>query len=128
MTVTHGNALENRCSTAGEPLVEFIRKLTADAFDGPERRSEPRHALLVSIQAQVVDANGRRIGSPISGISRDLSASGISILTAGPINGQFLQIQLTRKEVGTIELTMEVLRSRPIGPFIETAGRFLPTS
>ncbi len=96
-----------------------------DAYEGPERRCGLRHPLLVSVQAQAIDAQGVRIGAPISGISRDLSASGISILTTTPISGRFVLLRLTRKDVGTMDVMLEVLRSRPIGPFFETAGRFV---
>ncbi len=128
MTVTLENALENCRSTTGESLAAFIRKLTADAYEGPERRAEIRHPLLLAVQAQAIDAQGVRIGAPISGISRDLSASGISILTTTPIDGRFVLLRLARKEVGTIDVMLKVLRSSPIGPFFETGGRFVAES
>ena len=125
MTATFASGLKNRHSADDEQLAEFVRALTADGYEGPERRSEPRHPLLVSVEAQAIDADGQPIGEAVSGISRDLSASGISILTATPIVGGFLWIRLTRKEIGTIEAVLEVVRIRTIGPFFETAGRFI---
>ncbi len=36
MTTTLASAVDDCRSTDGEPLAEFIRKLTAEAYDGPE--------------------------------------------------------------------------------------------
>jgi hypothetical protein len=125
MTATLASTLENLRSTNGEQLANFIRDLTADAYEGPDRRIEQRYPLLVSVQAQAIDADGNRTGVPISGISRDLSASGISILTVTPIAGRRVALRMSRKDVGMIEILLDVVRSRAIGPFFETAGRFI---
>jgi hypothetical protein len=111
--------------TSADELVEFIQSAAIDPFEGDERRSVPRYPLALPVQARPVDHAGKLAGSPVAGVTRDVSLAGMSVLLVSPSGAEYLLLEMTGTGRQPVHAVLEVLRERPLGPFWEVAGQFL---
>jgi PilZ domain len=115
-------------SSAPDPsLVQFAQGLPANDrnYGGEERRSELRYSLGLNVLAIPSNDNHGQAGEPLIGVTRDISASGISLLVARPIEAGWLAVQLGDPRGGQVRMIVQVLRSRPLGGYHEIAGVFV---
>ncbi len=117
-----------RCATCNDATVDtFMLRLTngAQAYDGPERRSEPRFAITMSVPTQALDESHQRVGEPFVAITRSVSRCGIAFYYTKPVAARFLAMQFRDRDGNTIVTVMEVLRCERRGPLYEIGGRFV---
>jgi hypothetical protein len=108
-----------------DELVAFARRqiVNATLYKGDERRGEGRHHMLLPIRAVAVDQANRPTGEPFDLVSRDISASGISLVHTETIRDERMAIQL-RIAGETVNVVIDVVWSEPLGPFYGAGGEF----
>ena len=107
-------------------LVSFAERQVryARLYRGDERRSELRRLMVIPALVQPVDGEYKAIGSPICGVTRDISPQGIGLFHSEPLNHNLLAIQITL--VGEqINIITEKLWCRIYGPFYSIGGKFI---
>jgi hypothetical protein len=117
----------NRETLAAPPksLVDFIGKLLADEYEGPQRRDSQRHAVVMPVAAMPVDDKFQPSGEPFAAITRDLSTAGLRLFSTRATNSEFLAVELTPPSGQTIQVVLKVLRCKAIGRFYEIAGQLI---
>ena len=88
-----------------------------------ELRRHPRRPLLMSIPAMKLDDDLYPVGDDFMVISRNLSSSGIAIFHTRPLEGK-LAVMIELPEIGHVQLLLEIVRSKNIGPLYEMGGAF----
>jgi hypothetical protein len=104
-------------------LREIARKETAHHRCGYERRRERRYSLITNVIAVPLDENGCPAGEPFIAISSGMSTSGMRLIHTCPAPSGLLFLEIDEQPV---RLLLTVLRSRPVGPCFEIAGRLGP--
>ncbi len=99
-------------------LLAFVRRQVYrdEPFAGPERRTEPRHLLVMPVVVQAVDEQIAPLGKPQAMVIRNFSKSGAELVHEFPFEHRRIVIQLTYPEEGKF-LAAEVRWSKPLGPF-----------
>jgi hypothetical protein len=88
-----------------------------------ELRRHPRRPLMMSVPAMQLDDDLFPVGEDFTVISRNLSASGISLVHTRPLEGK-LAILIELPEVGHVQLLLDIVRSKQIGSLYEMGGEF----
>ena len=106
-------------------LVDFARRqiVNATMFKGDERRNEGRHYMLLPVRVVPVDPFNQPTGAAYDLVTRDISASAISMLHTEQIVDQRLAIQL-RIGGEIVNVVIDVVWSEPLGPFYGAGGEF----
>jgi hypothetical protein len=99
-------------------LLAFVKRQVAqqELYNGPERRADLRHLLVMPVLVLPVDENIRVAGQPQAMVIRDVSPPGIGLVHEFPFDHKRIVIQLSYPEDGKL-LACEVRWSRPLGPF-----------
>ena len=97
--------------------------VNATLYKGNERRNEGRHHLLIPVRVVPVDHHNRPTGLAYDLITRDISASAISLVHTQPIEDQRLAIQL-RIAGESVNVIIDIVWSEPLGPFYGASGEF----
>lgn len=98
------------------------RTLRAKELDR-ELRRHPRRPLMMSIPAIELDEDLFPVGDGFSVLTRNLSSSGIAIVHTSPLEGK-LAVLIELPEIGHIQLLLEIVRSKQVGPMYEMGGAF----
>lgn len=108
-----------------DELVAFARRqiVNATLYKGDERRNEGRHHMLLPIRAVPIDHNNHALGETFDLITRDISASAVSLIHTESILNDRLAIQL-RIAGECVNVVIEVIWSEPLGPFYGAGGEF----
>jgi hypothetical protein len=106
---------------------DFVQRLVHDKtfFPGPERRRSPRYPLAVSVSAIPLDDRLQRAGQPFDAVTRDISATGVSIISQTRCENKYLSLLLVNSSTDYLEIVIRVVRYRMVGPMHEIAGRFI---
>ncbi len=88
-----------------------------------ELRRHPRRPLMMSIPAMKLDEDLFPVGEDFTVLSRNLSSSGIAIVHTRPLEGK-LAILVELPEIGHVQLLLEIVRSKKVGPLYEMGGAF----
>ncbi|HVC95300.1 MAG TPA: hypothetical protein VND64_16510, partial [Pirellulales bacterium] len=67
----------------------------------------------------------RPVGDEFFLIVRNVSATGIGVLSTTPVNSPYLAIELATDGGETLHVAIEVRRCQPIGPCFDVGGRFV---
>jgi hypothetical protein len=106
-------------------LVDFARRqiVNATLYKGDERRNEGRHHIMLPVRAVPVDSYNRPIGDEFDLITRDISATAISLLdTAQIVDGRLaIQLRIAGEDVNVV---IDVVWTEPLGPFYGAGGEF----
>ncbi len=108
-----------------EPLIElerFAKDETLHGLGGEERRRFRRYSLITNVVVVPLDDGLRPIGEPFVALSSGMSVDGIRLIYTDPSPTDRLFIEI---EGQPVRFVLSVLRSRPIGPCFEIAGRLL---
>ncbi len=108
-----------------EPSTEFERFAkdeTLHGQGGQERRRFRRYSLITNVIVLPLDEGLRPSGEPFVALSSGMSVDGIRLIYADPSPTDHLFIEI---EGQPVRFVLSVLRSRPIGPCFEIAGRLL---
>jgi hypothetical protein len=106
-------------------LVDFARRQIVNAIlnKGDERRDEGRHHMMLPVVAVPIDLDNQPAGAAFDLITRDISASAISLIHSEKIVGQRLAVQL-RIARETVNIVIEIVWSEALGPFYGAGGEF----
>jgi len=108
-----------------EPLTELERFAKDETFHGQggqERRRFRRYSLITNVVVLPLDHGLRPTGEPFVALSSGMSVDGIRLIYTDPSPTDHLFIEIGGQPV---RFVLSVLRSRPIGPCFEIAGRLL---
>lgn len=107
-------------------VAKSIDFLVSPRYDGPERRATSRMAIAVPVAGIPVDEYFRPVGPPLVLTTRNISTGGIALIHDQPLVPKFLIVGLpTAPDTENVQLVVEVLRCRSIGPTFEIAGKFV---
>jgi hypothetical protein len=108
-----------------EPWIDLERYAKEETFHGPggqERRRFRRYSLITNVVVLPLDVGLRPIGEPFVALSSGMSVDGMRLIHTDPAPTDHLFIEIDGQPV---RFVLSVLRSRPIGPCFEIAGRLL---
>ncbi len=105
---------------------EFLERLECelDCYHGPDRRSESRRRLIVPVLAMPVDQSRKASGAVFQAITRDISDSGIGLLTIRSVTTPQLGLLFQARNADEMMVLVDVTRCRRIGIYYEVGGRF----
>jgi hypothetical protein len=128
MTNPECNARQNGFLTVHEEeLLELIQKLPG-AADRPfdfERRTSPRRNLSVFVKVTPFDPETREVGSPVRGVTCNISSGGICFLNTTAIRDRYLLLEFEYPTIVSRRLAMEVIRCERAEPFWLIRGRLV---
>lgn len=106
-------------------LVAFARRQIVNAvlYRGDERRRRDRHHMMLPVRAVPVDKYNRPCGQPFDLITRDISATSISLLHTEEITDERLGLQF-RIAGDDVNVVIDIVWSEPLGPFYGAGGEF----
>jgi hypothetical protein len=106
---------------------EFVDRLINERmhYRGPERRRCPRYPLAVSVSAIPLDHQLQPAGSPFDALTRDISASGLSMISDTRCEAKYLSLLLVNSPSDYLDVVIRVVRFRVVGPMYEYAGPFI---
>lgn len=108
-----------------QELIDFTRRQIVNAilYKGDERRAESRHHMMLPVVAVPLDLDNQPTGAAFDLITRDISASAISLIHTEKIIDQRLAVQL-RIAGETVNAVIEIVWSQSLGPFYGAGGEF----
>jgi hypothetical protein len=114
-------------SMSGNEAAEFVRRLVHDKthYNGPERRRCPRYPLVVPVSVMPLDEQFRPAGSLYRAVTRNISATGVSIISQTRLQADYLSLLLVNSSADYLEVVVRVARTAMIGPMFEFAGPFV---
>jgi hypothetical protein len=120
-----GIAAFDRTALAEPPaeLWSFAKKETSHQRCGHERRRQRRFSLITNVIAVPLTRDFCPAGEPFVAVSSGMSIGGMRLIHTAPAPSEFLLLEIDRQPV---KLLLTVLRSRPVGPCFEIAGRLTP--
>lgn len=89
-----------------------------------DRRDSERRPLILNVPTLMVDAEYQPMGRPFITVSRDVSASGISLVHNRHIPSENILVQLPIFEK-QVQIVTQIVRQESLGPFVQIGGRFL---
>ncbi|MCH7725532.1 MAG: hypothetical protein IH991_03470 [Planctomycetes bacterium] len=107
----------------------FIERLADEIeyYDGSERRTEARRRVVVPVMVMPVDDNFERTGDAFQAVTRDVSTSGISLLSTQDIDAEYLAVFLKTLSGRELIVVIHVCRHDYIGVYYDIAGTFVHT-
>jgi hypothetical protein len=111
-------------------IPELVKELFVERtqYDGPERRQAERHRVVVPIALVPVDDELNPVDEGFRGITRDLSATGVSFLHLRDVGAAHLIAQFVASKVGVVKVQLEVVRTEFLDPLYVTAAQFVTPS
>lgn len=108
-------------------VVSFLRELVVERPKPvAERRASPRIPLSVELPITPLNTNHEPIGPTFTAMTRNISAGGVALLYGMPIADKFLMLELVDRQGYRLQLVLEILRCRQIGPHLfEIGGKFV---
>jgi len=109
-----------------EAIAKFIRKRLDDrSYEGHERRRAERYCIVAPAVAMPMDEMVQPAGEAFMVVMKDISTSGIALVSTRAVNTKFLALELCAASDENMQLLVHVLRCRIIHRFYEIAGQFL---
>jgi hypothetical protein len=106
-------------------IIDFLLKLeTSDDFP-TERRESDRRAAVMEVAVVPIDLELRQSGESFLAISKDVSATGMSLIHTRAITSSSVVVELTNREQGTLQLLAYVVRCHAVHRFYEIGLRFV---
>jgi hypothetical protein len=114
-------------SMSGNEAAEFVHRLVHDKthYSGPERRRCPRYPLAVSVSAIPLDNHLQPAASPFDALTRDISASGLSMISDTRSEAKYFSLLLVNSPSDYLDVVIRVVRFRVVCPMYEYAGPFI---
>ncbi len=117
-------APEDLTHAPGE-IARFIARMVSEDYEGPERRGAKRYDIMIAADVLAVDRTFQPLGEPVQAMTRNISTTGIALISSRPLEGKLLAVGMNDEAGRPIQMVIRVLRSRKIGEFFETAGPFV---
>ena len=106
-------------------IADLIQRLAPEQYEGPERRREERKSLVAVIPAIIVDEAYLPVGEQFTVVTRNISASGISLFHPTPIEARLIALELPGDDGPPTQVVVKVIHSRPVGHAQEIGGEFV---
>jgi hypothetical protein len=106
-------------------IVEYVRRLVSASEPIVERRGAPRLAVTFAARAVLLDDDMQPAGEEIPVVVRNISTTGLGLLTVTPVEGPYLALELAADDGEALLVTIAVCRCQPIGPCFDIGGRFV---
>jgi hypothetical protein len=99
-------------------LLSFVRRQVYrdESYNGAERRTEPRHMMVMPVVVQAVDEQIAPVGQPQAMVIRNFSNNGAELVYEFPFEHKRIVIELTYPEEGKF-LAAEIRWNKTLGPF-----------
>jgi hypothetical protein len=120
----------NELAQGAKSIPALVQELCIGGSDyaGPERRRADRHHVVISIALVPVDHELNPMDVGFRGITRDMSASGVSFLHIRHVPTTHLIAQFIASNVGVVKVQLEVVRTDFLDPLYITAAHFVTPS
>ncbi len=122
--------IHEECSFGHPPetLKHFVEKLATECCESPphERREHARTKLIVPVQIQPLDESYGASGDTITALTRDISQSGIGIISPRSISDELVAVRLSLhdNQIG-LNMAARVLRCEKLGGFYDIGCQFV---
>jgi PilZ domain len=107
-------------------LIEFVKQRAATKAGWREMRRTKRIAVQLEVVVQPLNESNRPSGRPFPAVTRDVSTGGLCLMHTRPAPTAALFVEIQRPDETPLYVVLKVLRNRPVGPFYEIAGEFVP--
>jgi hypothetical protein len=108
-----------------EPAIElerFAKEETWHQLGGADRRRFRRYSLITNVIVVPLDSQFCQAGDPFVALSSGMSIDGLRLIHTDPPASDYLFVEI---EGQPVRFVLSVLRSRPLGPCCEIAGRLM---
>lgn len=112
-------------SVPPENVQRLIRVLAKDNYRGNERRRNKHYSVVVPVIAVPLAADFSVAGKSLQMTTANVSLSGAALLHTRFTETPYFALDFTAAGIELVQVVMEVLRVRPVGPLYEIGGRFL---
>lgn len=111
-----------------QAMLNFLERTFADPGAAGDRRRGERVSLLATVAALPVDGEFNPAGEAFRAAARDISSGGISLLHTRAVSSECMALrwQTLNSKTTFITAAIQLTRCRPMGPFYELAGQFVP--
>jgi hypothetical protein len=106
-------------------IADYVTRLVAVDRKGVEKRSAHRFPLATAVPVMPIDDRLRPVGRPFMALTRNISTCGIALVHTRPVTTKYLVVELTSAADERLQVLLEVLRCRPLGPYCDIAGEFV---
>ena len=105
----------------------IVRLAERSVYDpNVNRRFEERYCVTLPLTVTPVDSDLQPVGDRRQAVTRDISSSGIALLSHQAPDSSLLALKIMDRDGETkLNAVMEVLRCSPIGDFYQVSGKFL---
>ena len=110
-----------------EVVVSFVRRLIDShrTLVEPERRSQPREAVVIPVNVQPVDSDFRPAGDSFSAFTKDISTGGIGLIHSESVGVKYLQIEIAAPSGEEMSLLAQVKNCTLKGKCYHVGARFV---
>lgn len=106
-------------------LIELVKTLCHEDFDGVERRRSRRYPLVAAVSGTPLDEHFRIIGMPMRMATTNMSHDGVSLIHQSEYEAAYLAIDFTEGGFALKQAIVRPVRMRSLGVVHETGGRFV---
>ena len=107
-------------------IIEFVKERAATKAGWREMRRSKRIPVQLEVAVLPLNESHRPSGRPFLAVTRDVSMDGLCLMHTRPAPIAALLVEIERPNDAPLYVVLNVLRNRPIGPFYESAGEFVP--
>jgi hypothetical protein len=106
-------------------VVDFLLKLDRGADSATERRDSQRQAAVLQVAVVPVDFELQQSGESFLAITKDISATGMSLIHTRAIASGSVVVELMNRDDATLQLLAYVVRCEAVHRFYEIGLRFV---
>jgi hypothetical protein len=108
-----------------ENVQRLLKSFVPGDFSGPDRRRHKRYPVTVPVIVLPLAADFRINGEPVQMTTANVSLGGAAFIHTRFIDVPYLAIDFTLAGLELLQVVLQVLRVRNIGPVYEVAGQFI---
>jgi hypothetical protein len=108
-----------------EHVRRLIKSLGGEKYEGPERRRDQRYAVTVPVVAVPLGQDFRIVGEPVKMTTLNVSLGGAALMHTRFTEAPYFALDFTSAGVELLQVVLQVLRVRNLGPLYEIGGRFI---
>ncbi len=121
-------AIDIEAATSSDPpenVQRLLKSLVPGEYSGPERRSDKRYAIAVSVVVLPLASDFRIDGEPVQMTTANISLGGAALVHPRSLNAPYLALDFTVAGVELLQVVLKVARVHCTGPVYEMAGQFI---
>jgi hypothetical protein len=115
----------NRAEQPPSAIAEFVAKLLPEDYRGWEKRGYKRLSVVTPVAVMPLSESLEPSGSPFMVLARNISRSGIALVSTRSVSATCLAVELPRDPEESLQVVVRVVRCRPLRSFYEIAGSFV---